>query len=101
MSTNDIWYLPGPFHKYEGDIKKLAREAGLRIIDANVTESRENAAEKVPEVQLKGTVQADEDKQGALSVAELKAKLDEAGVEYRGNASRSVLEQMVADLHKE
>ncbi len=53
MSNKNIWYLPGPFHQYQEDIKALAKEAGLRIIDANATESREDAADDVPDVTIK------------------------------------------------
>lgn len=53
MSNKNIWYLPGPFHQYQGDVKALAKAAGLRIIDANATESREDAADDVPEVTIK------------------------------------------------
>ncbi len=48
-----IWYLPGPTFQYVEDVKALAREAGLRIIDANATTDRSNAAENPPEVTLK------------------------------------------------
>jgi hypothetical protein len=48
-----IWYLPGPTHQYVEDVKALAREAGLRIIDANVTTDRSDAAENPPAVTLK------------------------------------------------
>lgn len=193
--SNKIWYLPGPFHHYQEDVKALAREAGLRIIDANVTTSREDAAENPPKVTIKeATAQAvlivgagssvdinalrreleavglivesfaEQDlvrpegaigpvadrlfqvleavnggvqslvnerdgeaaKAGALQkqvddllaqaakarleteesrevkeVAELKAKLDAAGVTYRANASKEVLEKLVADLSKD
>jgi hypothetical protein len=51
--NNNIWYLPGPFHQYREDVKALAKEQGLRIIDANVTESREGEADDVPEVTLR------------------------------------------------
>lgn len=51
--SNKIWYLPGPFHQYLEDVKALAKERGLRIIDANVTESREAEAHDVPEVTLR------------------------------------------------
>jgi hypothetical protein len=30
MSNKNIWYLPGPFHQYQEDVKALAKEAGLR-----------------------------------------------------------------------
>ena len=53
MSNKNIWYLPGPFHQYQEDVKALAKEAGLRIIDANVTEGREDEADNTPKVTLK------------------------------------------------
>jgi hypothetical protein len=53
MTDKNIWYLPGPFHRYEDDIKAIAKKAGLRIIDANVTESRDGECEKPPKVTLK------------------------------------------------
>jgi hypothetical protein len=53
MSNKNIWYLPGPFHQYQEDVKALAKEAGLRIIDANVTEGRADEASNTPEVTLK------------------------------------------------
>ncbi|CAI8711953.1 hypothetical protein [Pseudomonas sp. IT-P291] len=53
MSNKNIWYLPGPFHQYREDVKALAKEAGLRIIDANVTEGRDDEADNTPEVTLK------------------------------------------------
>ncbi|WP_346010008.1 HeH/LEM domain-containing protein [Pseudomonas viridiflava] len=52
MSKN-IWYLSGPFHQYKEDVKALAKERGLRIIDASATEDREDAARDVPEVTIK------------------------------------------------
>ncbi|WLG72171.1 hypothetical protein [Pseudomonas simiae] len=53
MSNKNIWYLPGPFHQYQEDVKALAKANGLRIVDASVTESREDAAEEVPDVTVK------------------------------------------------
>lgn len=53
MSNKNIWYLPGPFHQYQEDVKALAKKAGLRIIDANVTDDRGDEAENTPEVTLK------------------------------------------------
>ncbi|MEB2514795.1 hypothetical protein SOP85_05015 [Pseudomonas sp. YuFO20] len=52
MSNKNIWYLPGPFHQYQEDVKALAKEHGLRIIDASATGSRENAADEVPDVTI-------------------------------------------------
>lgn len=53
MSKNNIWYLPGPFHQYQEDIKSLAKEAGLVIVDANSAESRKGEAKAVPEVTIR------------------------------------------------
>lgn len=50
---NNIWYLAGPMFQYEEDVKALARQAGLKIVDANVAVGRANAAEFVPEVTIK------------------------------------------------
>ncbi|MGB3123566.1 MAG: hypothetical protein WBB95_07150 [Pseudomonas sp.] len=190
MSNKNIWYLPGPFHQYQEDVKALAKANGLRIIDANITESREDAAGEVPDVTIKELptvlligggnssvdidafrvelesvglivesfadqvlvrpegelgpiadrlfqvfeavsagveslirerdgeaekvkalqLQVDDllqqaakarlDDPDAKEIADLKAKLDEAKVPYRANASKESLEKLVADLPK-
>lgn len=190
MSNKNIWYLPGPFHQYQEDVKALAKASGLRIVDASVTESREDAADEVPEVTVKEVpkvllieggnssinvdafraelesvglivesfadqelarpegelgpiagrlfqvfeavnagveslirerdgeaekvkalqLQVDDllqqaakarlDDPDAKEIADLKAKLDEAKVPYRANASKESLEKLVADLPK-
>lgn len=53
MSHKNIWYLPGPFHQYQEDVKALAKENGLCIVDANATESRDDEAENAPEVTVR------------------------------------------------
>lgn len=53
MTDKNIWYLPGPFHRYEDDVKAIAKKFGLIIVDANVTESRDGECEKPPKVKLK------------------------------------------------
>jgi len=53
MSKNNIWYLAGPFHQYQEDIKALAKENGLVIVDANSSESRRGEAKFVPEVTIR------------------------------------------------
>lgn len=58
MSKNNIWYLAGPFHQYQENVKALAKERGLRIVDANVAESREGEAEDVPEVTIRPELKA-------------------------------------------
>ena len=57
MSKNNIWYLAGPFHRYQEDVKALAKEYGLRIVDANATESRAGEADDVPEVTIRNDLQ--------------------------------------------
>lgn len=54
MSKKPIWYLAGPFYRYAQDVKALAAKAGVRIVDANVTESRKDAAPEkdLPKVDL-------------------------------------------------
>jgi len=52
-APGNIWYLPGPMFQYNEDVKALARQAGLKIIDANVAVGRANAAQDVPEVTIK------------------------------------------------
>ena len=51
--SNKIWYLPGPLHQYREDVKALAKEHGLRIIDASITENRDGEADDVPEVTVR------------------------------------------------
>jgi hypothetical protein len=58
MTDNNIWYLPGPFHRYEDDVKAIAKKAGLIIIDANVTEDRDGEVEKPPKAKLKAEYRA-------------------------------------------
>jgi hypothetical protein len=53
MSKNNIWYLPGPFHQYQEDVKALAKENGLVIVDANVAPNRNGEAKDVPEVTVR------------------------------------------------
>lgn len=102
MSKNNIWYLPGPFHQYAEDIKALAKEAGLVIIDANVAEGRKGAAKDVPEVtirpELKALAVVVED--GGLSqdiVDSLTAELASIGVIVESFAVQS-LERPSGDL---
>ncbi|HEN8706635.1 TPA: hypothetical protein U8209_003114 [Pseudomonas putida] len=58
MSKNNIWYLAGPFHQYQEDVKALAREHGLVIIDANAATSRKGEAGDVPEVTIRPELKA-------------------------------------------
>lgn len=90
MSENNIWYLEGPFHRYEDDLKALAKKSGLRIIDANVTESREGAADKAPKVTLKPEFRSVDDS-GKLTIEDIRAKLTEKGVQFDEKAKRADL----------
>lgn len=108
MSKNNIWYLPGPFHRYQEDVKALAKEHGLVIVDANVAPNRNGEADDVPKVTIREGLRpaakrengTEEDRE-AMDVAELKARLDEAGVTYRANASKESLQKQVAELNQQ
>ena len=63
MSNKNIWYLPGPFHQYQEDVKALAKKAGLRIIDASVTASRDGEAADVPVVTVKPVARSEAESQ--------------------------------------
>lgn len=80
MSKNNIWYLAGPFHQYQEDVKALAKEHGLVIIDANAALSRRGEADDVPEVTIR---------------PELKAVAVVVGV---GGLSQDVLDRLTAEL---
>ncbi|MFG0460948.1 hypothetical protein ACF8GG_16610 [Pseudomonas sp. yb_1] len=80
MSKNNIWYLAGPFHQYQEDVKALAKEHGLVILDANAATSRNGEAKDVPEVTIR---------------PELKAA---AVVVEAGGLSQDVVDQLTAEL---
>lgn len=80
MSKNNIWYLAGPFHQYQEDVKALAKEHGLVIIDANAATSRKGEAGDVPEVTIR---------------PELKAV---AVVVEAGGLSQDVIERLTTEL---
>lgn len=80
MSKNNIWYLAGPFHQYQEDVKALAKEHGLVILDANAATSRKGEAKDVPEVTIR---------------PELKAV---AVVVEAGGMSQDVVDQLTAEL---
>ncbi|QVL20207.1 hypothetical protein KH389_06350 [Pseudomonas qingdaonensis] len=80
MSKNNIWYLAGPFHQYQEDVKALAKEHGLVIVDANAAASRHGEAKDVPQVTIR---------------PELKAV---AVVVEAGGLSQDVVDQLTAEL---
>ncbi|WP_223504209.1 hypothetical protein [Pseudomonas sp. GL-RE-29] len=95
MSNKNIWYLPGPFHQYQEDVKALAKAAGLRIVDASVTESRDGAAEDVPEVTIK-ELQAPAEIVGEVSLSQAEVELQEAIGNL--NAERDGLRGLIESL---
>lgn len=98
MSENNIWYLPGPFHRYEDDVKAMAKKAGLRIVDANVTESRYGAAEEVPEASLKAewrTEEVAEREPAKMKVGDLRNWLTEKGISFDPSAPKADLLTLV------
>ncbi|WP_460061071.1 hypothetical protein [Pseudomonas sp. S2_A05] len=83
--NNKIWYLPGPFHQYRENVKALAKERGLRIVDANVTEDREGEAVDVPEVTLRQAAPVLViGGQGGVDGAALQELIDKLNVERDG-----------------
>ena len=53
-----VWYLPGPFTRYNEDVKSLAQKSGVRIVDARFVpeDGRKDAAPEkdLPKVTEKG-----------------------------------------------
>ncbi|MFU6376418.1 hypothetical protein ACM792_14645 [Metapseudomonas otitidis] len=81
MPLKNIWYLPGPFHQYEEDVKALAKAAGLRIVDANATTSRQGEAESTPDVNVRPTLKmASTTNPGQGEIEHLRASLEAVGV---------------------
>jgi hypothetical protein len=95
MSNKNIWYLPGPFHQYQEDVKALAKAAGLRIVDASVTESRDGAAEEVPQLTIK-ELPAPADLVVGVSLSQVEAELQE--VIGNLNAERDGLRGVIESL---
>jgi hypothetical protein len=82
MSNKNIWYLSGPFHQYQEDVKALAKANGLRIVDASVTENREDAADDVPEVTIKEqpTVLLIDGGNSSINIDAFRAELESVGL---------------------
>lgn len=81
MPLKNIWYLPGPFHQYEEDVKALAKAAGLRIVDANATTSRQGEAENTPTVHTRPTLTvASTTNPGQGEIEQLRASFAAVGV---------------------
>lgn len=101
MSDNNIWYLPGPFHRYEDDVAAIAAKEGLIIIDANVTDDRGGKADKVPTAKLKpewggaGSDEALETDPLKMGVADLREWLTAQGVEFDPRAPKADLIKLI------
>ncbi|QHF03335.1 hypothetical protein N015_13325 [Pseudomonas asturiensis] len=82
MSKNNIWYLAGPFHQYKEDVKTLAKESGLRIVDANATSARDDEAKDVPDVTIKESLKVlDVGGEGSgVDVEALRSALESVGL---------------------
>ena len=92
MSNKNIWYLPGPFHQYQEDVKALAKANGLRIVDASVTESREDAAGDVPDVTIKELpkVLLIGDGNSSVDIDAFRAELESVGLIVESFAGREL-----------
>ena len=93
MSNKNIWYLPGPFHQYQEDVKALAKASGLRIVDASVTESREDAADDVPEVTTKErpTVLLIDGGNSSINIDAFRAELESVGLIVESFADQALV----------
>ena len=93
MSNKNIWYLPGPFHQYQEDVKALAKASGLRIVDASVTESRQDAAGEVPEVTIKEqpTVLLIDGGNSSINIDAFRAELESVGLIVESFADQSLV----------
>nr|WP_314469185.1 hypothetical protein [uncultured Campylobacter sp.] len=80
-----IWYVEFPTFQYNEDVKSLAKERGLTIIDAKFDEG--DGVKDPPELTLKGATQeVDYDelisRLDTLKAGELKSLAAHLGVEY-------------------
>jgi hypothetical protein len=95
MSNKNIWYLPGPFHQYQEDVKVLAKKAGLRIIDANATDGREDEADDTPNVTLK---EVEQHQSLVINSDDNKAELEDliGKLQIESNTVRAVIDGLDA-----
>ncbi|VVN09499.1 hypothetical protein PS683_03768 [Pseudomonas fluorescens] len=93
MSNKNIWYLPGPFHQYQEDVRALAKANGLRIVDASVTESREDAADDVPDVTVKEVpkVLLIDGGNSSINIEAFRAELESVGLIVESFAGRELV----------
>jgi hypothetical protein len=53
MGKSEIWYVDFPTYRYNEDVRALARERGLKIIDSKFQGSNKQCA-NAPKLTLKG-----------------------------------------------
>ncbi|QAY87226.1 HeH/LEM domain-containing protein [Pseudomonas arsenicoxydans] len=97
MSKQNVWYLPGPFHRYEDDVKAIAKKNDLIIIDGNVTPDRDDETEHPPKAKLKPEyAEAEAETEPAkMGVAELREWLTAQGVEFDPKAPKVDLIKLI------
>jgi hypothetical protein len=96
MSDNNVWYLPGPFHRYEDDVKAIAKKNGLIIIDANVTPDRDCETDKPPKAKLKPEYEVESETDPAkMGVADLRDWLAFKGIEFDAKAPKADLVKLI------
>jgi len=102
MTDNNIWYLPGPFHRYEDDVKAIAKKAGLIITDANVTEDRGGEVEKPPKAKLKAEYREkanrpEADPRDKFTLDQVRAALTAANVTFDDKADLPTLLKLLKE----
>lgn len=96
-AKKNIWFVTHPLFLYKDDVKALAKEKGLKIIDAAYYDESV-AAENTPKL----TLVADAGESGSKepTVEELKAKLNELKVSFDAKAKKPELLTLLADAQK-
>lgn len=97
MTKKNVWYLPGPFHRYEDDVKAIAKKNDLIIIDANVTPDRDDETDNPPKAKLKPEYSEAESETdpAKMGVSELREWLTAQGVEFDPKAPKVDLIKLI------
>lgn len=85
------------FHALDGIRLQMVELTGARDAEAERASNLQKQVDDLLAQASQARLETDETKE-AKDIAELKAKLDAAGVTYRANASKESLEKLVADL---
>jgi len=70
QSTQNIWYVAHPTYVYNEDVKALAREARLIVVDPAVAPGQPNAADEVPALTIRAEYLPPVDELPAVEAAE-------------------------------